>query len=91
MLRWTLQFIAVQKGDDLRPDIPPGGTYLLTRGPLPERGFVYVIVPEGKVAAVSGLAPLATVQVTARVRAGRSRFLGNPVVELIQLEGGDQP
>ena len=91
VLRWTLQFIAVQKGDDLRPDIPPGGTYLLTRGPLPERGFVYVIVPEGKVAAVSGLAPLATVQVTARVRAGRSRFLGNPVVELIQLEGGDQP
>jgi hypothetical protein len=88
VLRWTLQFIAVQKADDLRPDIPSGGTYMLARGPLPERGFVYVIVPEGKAAAVAGLAPLATVQVTARVRAGRSRFLGNPVVELIQLEGG---
>jgi hypothetical protein len=92
VLRWTLQFIAVQKADDLRPDIPPGGTYLLARGPLPERGFVYVIVPDSKAAAVAGLAPLATLQVTARVRTGRSRFLGNPVVELIQLEvGGVQP
>jgi hypothetical protein len=88
VLRWTLQFIALQKADDLRPDIPAGGTYMLARGPLPERGFVYVIIPDGKAGAVAGLAPLATVQVTARVRAGRSRFLGNPVVELIQLEGG---
>jgi hypothetical protein len=86
VLRWRVQFIAVQKADDLRPDIPNGATYLLARGPLPERGFVYVIVPEARVAGVSALAPLATVQVTARVRAGRSRYLGNPVVDLIALE-----
>ncbi len=86
VLRWTLQYIAVQKADDLRPDIPAGATYVLARGPLPERGFVYVIIPDGKLAAVQSLAPLATIQVTARVRQGRSRYLGNPVVDLISLE-----
>jgi hypothetical protein len=86
VLRWRVQFIAVQKADELRPDIPNGATYLLARGPLPERGFVYVIVPEARLATVSALAPLATIQVTARVRAGRSRYLGNPVVELLALE-----
>jgi hypothetical protein len=86
VLRWRMQFIAVQKADDLRPDIPAGATYLLARGPLPERGFVYVIVPDGKLAGVQALAPLANIQVTARVRSGRSRYLGNPVVELVSLE-----
>jgi hypothetical protein len=85
-LRWTVQFIALQKADDLRPDIPAGATYMLARGPLPERGFVYAIVPDAKLAAVQALAPLATLQVTARVRAGRSKYLGNPVVDLISLE-----
>ena len=86
VLRWTLQFIAVQKADDLRPDIPAGATYVLARGPLPERGFVYVIVADAKLASIQALAPLATIQVTARVRQGRSRYLGNPVVDLISLE-----
>jgi len=91
VLRWRVEFIALQKADDLRPDIPAGATYVLARGPLPERGFVYIIVPELKLPAVRALAPLATVQITARVRAGRSRYLGNPVVELITLEGGAAP
>ncbi|HYU01763.1 MAG TPA: hypothetical protein VEK85_15390 [Gemmatimonadales bacterium] len=86
VLRWTLQFIAVQKADELRPDIPNGATYLLARGPLPERGFVYVVVPEAKRLQLDALTPLATVQVTARVRAGRTRFLGNPVLDLMSLE-----
>src|SRR5207244_11830069 len=64
----SLQFIAQQKADELRPDIPNGATYLLARGPLPERGFVYVVVPDGKRAQLDALTPLATVQVTARVR-----------------------
>jgi len=86
VLRWTLQFIAVQRADELRPDIPNGAMYLLARGPLPERGFVYVVVPEAKRAQLDALTPLATVQVTARVRAGRTRFLGNPVLDLMSLE-----
>jgi len=86
VVRWTLQVIALETADDLRPDLADGTPYLLARGPLPERGFVYVIVPDAKKAAVATLAPLATVQVTARVRVGRARFIGNPVVELLSLE-----
>lgn len=85
-LRWTLQVIAVKTADDLRPDIPTGSLYLLARGPVPEHGFVYVVVPDAQRAAVQALAPLATIQGTVRVRTGRSKFVGNPVVDLVSLE-----
>lgn len=86
VLRWTLQYISTQKADELRPEIPNGATYMLARGPLPERGFVYVVVPEAKRAQLETLTPLATIQVTARVRTGRTRFLGTPVLDMISLE-----
>ena len=86
VLRWTLQYIAAQQADELRPEIPSGSRYFLARGPLPEHGFVYVIVPEAKRPQLESLSPLATIQVTARVRTGRTRFLGNPVLDLITLE-----
>jgi len=86
VLRCTLQFISTQKADELRPEIPNGATYFLARGPLPERGFVYVVVPEAKRAQLETLTPLATIEVTARVRTGRTRFLGNPVLDMISLE-----
>lgn len=90
-VRWALQYIAVQQADELRPEIPAGGTYLLTRGPLPERGFVYVFVPESKQSLVAFLTALSVIHVTARVRAGRSHYLGNPVVDLLSLEVQPQP
>jgi hypothetical protein len=86
VVQWGLQYVATQVADDLRPDIPMGMTYVLARGPLPERGFVYVIVPEGRKPLIETLTPLADIRITGRVRAGRSRFLGNPVVDLITLE-----
>jgi hypothetical protein len=88
-LRWTLQFIATQRADDLRPDLPPGSTYLLARGPLPEHGFVYVIVPDAQRPAIETLSALAVIRVIARVRVARSRFLGNPVVDLLSLEANE--
>jgi hypothetical protein len=91
VLRWNLEFIAIQKADDLRPDIPSGSSYVLARGPLPERGFVYVVVPDSKLPALRALTPLVTMTITARVRNARSRYLGNPVVDLILLEGGTTP
>ena len=87
-VRWRLQFIATEKSDELRPDVPAGATYLLTRGPMPERGFVYVVLPEGSRVSLESLVPLSVIEVTARVRSGRSRYLGIPVVELLTLEGG---
>lgn len=86
VLRWTLQYIATQTGDELRPDIPAGVPYLLAKGPLPELGFVYVVVPDSLRAAAGRLSPLARIDVTARVRNGRSRYLGHPVLDLIALE-----
>src|SRR6266704_3227974 len=86
VLRWTLQFISTQQADELRPEIPNGATYILARGPLPERGFVYVVVPEARRAQLETITPLATIQVTARVRTGRTRFLGNPVLDMVSLE-----
>lgn len=86
VVRWRLQFVAIETADDLRPDIPDGATYLLTRGPAPERGFVYVIVPESKKAAVAALLPLTDLEITATVRAGKSHFIGNPIVDLLSFE-----
>ncbi len=91
VLRWNLEFIAIQKADELRPDIPTGSSYVLARGPLPERGFVYVVVPDARLPAFRALTPLVMMTITARVRNGRSRYLGNPIVDLISLEGGVTP
>jgi hypothetical protein len=90
-LRWTLQYIAIQQADELRPEIPLGAKYLLARGPLPERGFVYVVIPDGKRPLIASLMPLSVIQVTARVRAGRSHYLGNPVIDLLSLESQAVP
>jgi hypothetical protein len=91
VLRWNLEFIAIQKADELRPDIPSGSSYVLARGPLPERGFVYIVVPDARLPVFRALTPLATMTITARVRNSRSRYLGNPIVDLISLEGGVTP
>lgn len=90
-VRWTLQYIAIQQADELRPEIPIGAKYLLARGPLPERGFVYVVIPDAKRALVASLTPLTIIQVIARVRAGRSHYLGNPVIDLLALEAQAGP
>lgn len=90
LVRWSLQVIAVRTADELRPDIPTGRRYLLTRGPLPEGEFVYVILPNDRVGEAELLRPLATVVVTGRVHTARARYLGNAVLELVALETGAQ-
>ncbi len=85
LLQWTLQYIAVPASDELRREIPAGSRYLLARGPVPERGFVYVILPDDRVAEVEALEPLVEITIIGRVRTGRSHYLGNPVLELVDL------
>jgi hypothetical protein len=82
---WRVQFLAVQKADELRPEIPAGRTYLLTRGPLPESGFVYVIVPNDQVERFRALTPLEELVVRGTIRAASTRYLPNPVLELIAV------
>ena len=86
VLRWTIQFISLQTADELRaPDFTPGQRYILARGPAPEYAFVYVTVPDEKLARISELRPLDTLTVVARVRSGRSSFLANPILDLVDV------
>lgn len=85
VLQWTVQFIAVQRADEVRYDIPAGRRYLLVRGPLPESGFAYVLVTQEQLEQAEKFEPLTDLVMLARVRVGRSRYLGNPVLELIEM------
>ncbi len=87
-LRWKLQLIAVQSADELRSEMAPGQPYLLTRGPLPEPGFVYVTIPADKVAEFSALPPLRELVLRVTIRAARTRYLTTPVAELVSVVSG---
>jgi hypothetical protein len=85
---WRLQFLARQQADELRPEMPLGHQYLLTRGPLPETGFVYLLVTRAQADQLQGLKPLDEIAATVTVRAARTRYLATPVVELVRVLGG---
>ena len=94
LLQWTLQYIALQEADELRSEIPRGQRYMLARGPLPEAGFVYVTIPSDKVSDVERLGPLTQVVIVGRLRTARSRYLGNPIIELMDMavrQQGNEP
>jgi hypothetical protein len=57
---------------------------VLARGPLPETGFVYLLVVPDEAERFKAMAPLAHVQVRATIRAGRTRFLPTPVLTLVR-------
>lgn len=80
---WRLELIAVQTADELRVEIPRGRPYLLTRGPLPEPGFVYVTVTEAQAAEFRSLQALQEMTLRVTIKAPRTRFLTTPVVELV--------
>jgi hypothetical protein len=85
---WRLHFLARQEADELRPEMPKGQPYLLTRGPLPESGFVYVMVSSAQANLVEGLRPLDEIRIEGIIRSGRTRYLPTPVVELTRLVEG---
>jgi hypothetical protein len=84
-VEWRVQYISTASADELRPEMPPGQPYMLARGPLPEPGFVYVMLSRDDSARVSALPALAELTIRARVRAAKSRFLATPVVELLSI------
>ena len=83
-VEWTIQVLAVQKADELRPELPLGQPYVLARGPLPETGFVYLLVQAAEAERFRGLEPLAEVRIRATVRSGRTRFLPTPVLTFVR-------
>jgi hypothetical protein len=85
VMDWQLQLVSVQTADELRPEMPPGQTYLLTRGPLPEPGFVYVMIPRDQSQRFRALGPLSELTLRLRIRAARSKYLATPVAELVAV------
>ncbi|MEZ0334321.1 MAG: hypothetical protein ACAI18_09955, partial [Gemmatimonadales bacterium] len=88
VLEWPVQVIAVQTADELRAEMAPGQPYLLTRGPLPEPGFVYVAIPADQVDRFRSLPPLHEVVLRVTIRAARTRYLTTPVAELVSVVSG---
>lgn len=88
-LDWKLQFVAIQTADELRPEIPAGQRYLLTRGPAPEAGFVYVVIDQTDLDRFRSLQPLQDLTMRVRILASRTKYLPNPVVQMMAiLESG---
>ncbi len=85
LLQWTVQYVALQEADELRNEIPLGQPYMLARGPLPEAGFVYLVLSPEQRSQVERLPLLANMIVVGRVRTARSRFLNNPILDLIDF------
>jgi len=85
VVQWTVQFIALQTADELRREIPRGQRYMLARGPLPESGFLYVMLTPDQVSRIEQLQPLAELIIVGRITVARSHYLGNPVVDLMDM------
>jgi hypothetical protein len=83
-LEWRLQLVAVRKADALRPELPEGREYLLARGPLPESGFVYVVIPPSQADRFKAMPPLSELTVRGVLRAASTRWLPNPVLDLVE-------
>lgn len=90
LLRWRVNFIAVQRADELRPEIPSGLRYVLARGPLPENGFVYLVVNDEQLRALEQLPALTELEIVGRVRVGRSQYVGNPILTLVDFARPDE-
>lgn len=87
LVEWTLQFITVQEAERFRTDFIEGETFMLTRGPGDDPGFVYVVVGADMMERVRSLSPLEQVRVLARVRTARSALTGAPVLDLLDITG----
>jgi hypothetical protein len=86
-VEWRLQLIAVQTADELRTEMPRGQNYLLTRGPLPEPGFVYVTVTQSQAAEFRALPALQEFTLRVTIKAARTKYLTTPVVEFVSRVG----
>ena len=58
---------------------------MLARGPLPEAGFVYIVLDDTQLTEIERLEPLTELVIIGRVRTARSQYLGNPILDLVDL------
>jgi hypothetical protein len=88
VVAWTLQFISLERAEELRTDFRRGEPFLLARYGGPEGPFVYIAVPPDRESQAEGLVPLEVISVTGRVRTGASALTGTPILDLLSLERG---
>lgn len=86
VVQWSLQFISLERAEEIRTDFFEGEPFLLTRFGGGDGPFVYVAVPADGMAEVDGLVPLERIEVTGRVRTGASALTGVPIIDLMSLE-----
>lgn len=85
-VEWTLQFISLERAEEIRTDFFRGEPFLLTRFGGGDGPFVYVAVPLDRLGEVEGLVPLETVTITGRIRTGASSLTGVPIVDLVSIQ-----
>ncbi len=85
-VRWTVQFISLERAEAARTDFYEGEPFMLARPVSGEgTGFVYLAVPPELLSRVEELRPLQQVAVLGRVRTGRSALMGAPVLDLLEV------
>lgn len=85
VVRWIVQKIAVETADPLRKGMAPDEPYILARGPGQENSLLYLALPSSLVDQAKRIDALATITVTARVRAGRSEPSGVPLLDVLSI------
>ena len=86
VLQWDLQFISLERAEEIRTDFYVNEPFLLTRMGDGGQGFVYVAIPPERLEEAQGLNPLERIRVLGRVRTGSARLTGSPILELFSLE-----
>ncbi len=85
VIQWDLQFISLERAEDIRTDFYATEPFLLTRMGDGSQGFVYVAIPPDRLSEAEGLSPLERIRVVGRVRTGSARLTGSPILELLSL------
>jgi hypothetical protein len=85
LVEWTVQFISLQQAERFRTDFLEGETFILSRGPGEDVGFVYLVVPAERLAEARRLAPLQRIRVLGRIRTPSSSLTDAPVVDLLEI------
>ena len=86
VLQWDLQFISLERAEEIRTDFYASEPFLLTRMVDGDAGFVYVAIPPERLSEAQGLSPLERIRVVGRVRTGAARLTGSPILELLSLD-----
>jgi hypothetical protein len=86
VVSWQLQYISLERAEEIRTDFFEGEPFILARFGGPEGSFVYVALPPDRVLEIQGLVPLERIAVTGRVRTAASALTGTPIIDLVTLE-----